>query len=87
MAGLRQRVGRLEREAEGYLYEVLGLPDGTEIRHAPEELLDVLCAVLDGLEHRLLPDLRAMDTNQGMPGLIRAIQSSKARRDGERDRA
>jgi len=86
VASIRGRLDKLEQESEEF-YETLVLPNGTEITYEAGELFDVLCAVLDGREHRLLPYLRAVDTNQGMPGLIRAIESSKARRDGERDGA
>ena len=83
MAGLRRRVGKLEQEAATHIYEVLTLPDGSTIRYEPEELFEVLSAVLDNREHRLLPALRSVGSNQGMLGLIRALESSKARRDGD----
>ena len=78
MASVRGRLGKLEQEAEG-LYETLTLPDGTEIRYEGEEMFEVLCAVLDRREHRLLPYRRQMDTNQEMPGLVRAIEGSRER--------
>jgi hypothetical protein len=73
MGSLSRRLGRLEQEAEGF-YEVLTLEDGTKIRYESAEKLEVLFALLDGREHWLLPYLRAMDTNAGMPGLVRALE-------------
>ena len=73
MGGLDRRLDKLEQEAEG-LYEVLILEDGTKIRYESGEMLEVLYAMLDRREHRLLPYLRAMNTNQGMPGLVRALE-------------
>ena len=73
--GLRDRLRRLEQDAP--LGGTLRLPDGTEIRYGPEELLDALCAAIEGEQHRLLPYLRQIDTNQGMPGLIRALEGSR----------
>lgn len=82
LMGLRDKLKRLEQEAEGNLYETLTLPDGTEIRHAPGEMFEVLSAVLDDREHRLLPYLRQIDTKKGMGGLVRALEASKERRNG-----
>jgi hypothetical protein len=73
VGGLDRRLDKLEQEAEG-LYEVLILEDGTTVKYESGEMLEVLYAMLDRREHRLLPYLRAMDTNQGMPGLVRALE-------------
>jgi hypothetical protein len=70
--GLRDRLRKLERDAP--LGGTLRLPDGTEIRYGPEEMLDALCAAIEGDPYRLLPYLRQIDTNQGMPGLVRALE-------------
>jgi len=70
--GLRDRLRKLERDAP--LGGTLRLLDGTEIRYGPEEMLDALCAAIEGDPHRLLPYLRQIDTNQGMPGLVRALE-------------
>jgi hypothetical protein len=70
--GLRDRLRKLERDAP--LGGTLRLLDGTEIRCGPEEMLDALCAAIEGDPHRLLPYLRQIDTNQGMPGLVRALE-------------
>ena len=70
--GLRDRLRKLERGAP--LGGTLRLLDGTEIRYGPEEMLDALCAAIEGDPHRLLPYLRQIDTNQGMPGLVRALE-------------
>jgi hypothetical protein len=71
--GFRDRLRRLEQEAEG-LYEVLILEDGTKIRYESGEKLEVLYALLDGREHWLLPFFRGVDTLEGMPGLVRALE-------------
>ena len=70
--GLRDRLRRVERDAP--IGGTLRLPDGTEIRYAPEEMLDALYAAIDGREHRLLPYLRSVPTREGMSGLIRATE-------------
>jgi hypothetical protein len=70
--GLRDRLRKLERDAP--LGGTLRLLDGTEIRYGPEEMLDALCTAIEGDPHRLLPYLRQIDTNQGMPGLVRALE-------------
>jgi hypothetical protein len=78
VGSLRGRLTKLEREA-GEFYETLRLPDGTEVRYETSELLEALCAAIDGQEHRLLPYFRQIDTREGMPGLIRAIEGSRER--------
>ena len=51
--GLRDRLKRIERDApEG---GTLQLQDGSEIRYGPEEMLDALCAAIEGEQHHLLP--------------------------------
>jgi hypothetical protein len=80
--GLRRWVKRLERDAEG-LHHTLRLPDGTEVRYTGEEMLHAVSAAIRREEHRLLPHIRQMDTTEGMPGLIRAIEGS--RRQSEAD--
>jgi hypothetical protein len=72
--GLRDRLKRLERNAP--TRGTLRLPDGTEVRYGPEEMLDALCAAIEGREHRLIPYLRQIPTREGMPGLIRAIEGN-----------
>jgi hypothetical protein len=76
--GLKDRLQKVEQEAEGF-YETLELPDGKKVKYEAGEMLDVLCAVLDRREHRLLPALRSMDTTEGMTGLVRAIEGSRER--------
>jgi hypothetical protein len=73
---VRRWIKKLEREA-GDLGGVLRLPDGTEVRYQGEEMLDALLAAIEGREHRLLPYLRQIPTDEGMPGMIRAIEGSK----------
>jgi hypothetical protein len=72
--GLRGRLRRLERHAP--IGGTLQLPDGTEVRYGPEEMLGALCAAMDGREHRLLPYLRSIPSEgeERMPALIRAIE-------------
>jgi hypothetical protein len=74
---LRDRMSRLERRVDG-LYRTLRLPDGTEVRYTDEEVLAALSAAIRQAEQRLLPYIRQMDTKEGMPGLIRAIEGSRA---------
>ena len=78
--GLRGWLRRLERES-GDLYGTLQLPDGTKVRYKSLEMLDALLAAIDGHEHRLRSYLRQAepDTNEGLPGLIRAIEGSGER--------
>ena len=75
---MRGWIKRLERETEEF-YDTLQLPDGTEVRYTGEEMLEALCACIESREHRLLPYLRQIDTREGMPGLIRAIEGSRER--------
>jgi hypothetical protein len=76
--GLKDRLQKVEQEAEGF-YETLELPDGTKVKYEAGEMFEVLCAVLDRREHRLLPTLRQMDTTEGMAGLVHAIEGSRER--------
>ena len=71
-------MSRLERQANG-LFRTLRLPDGAEVRYTSEEMLGAVCAAIRQEEHRLLPYVRQLDTTQGMPGLIRALEESHAR--------
>jgi hypothetical protein len=73
VGGIGRRLGKLERETEEF-YEVLTLEDGTTVKYESAEKLEVLCALLDGREHWLLPFFRAVDTLEGMPGLVRALE-------------
>ena len=52
-------------------------PDGAEVRYTSEEMLCAVSATIRQVEHRLLPYTRQMDTKEGMPGLIRAIEGSR----------
>ena len=81
MGGVRHRLDRLEREAEG-LYQTLTLEDGTKIRYKGEEMLDAISAAIAGEEHPLLPLVRREGTHQGLPGLINVIEASQERRGG-----
>jgi hypothetical protein len=48
-------------------------------------MYEAFVACMNGEEHRLLPYLRQIDTTQGMPGLIRALEGSRARVIRERE--
>ena len=76
--GLRGRMSRLEKQADG-LYRTLTLPDGQQIRYTSEEMMAAVIAAMHDQVHRLLPYLRQMDTKEGMPGLIRQLEESRAR--------
>jgi hypothetical protein len=76
--GLRGRMSRLERQAAG-LYQTLILPDGQQIRYTHEEMMSAVIAAMHHQEYRLLPYIRQLDTTQGMPGLIRQLEESRAR--------
>jgi hypothetical protein len=76
--GLRGRMRRLERQANG-LFRTLRLPGGAEVRYTSEEMMAAVIAAMHQQEHRLLPYVRQLDTTQGMPGLIRQLEESRAR--------
>jgi hypothetical protein len=75
--GLRRWVKRLERDADG-LHHTLTLPDGSKVRYTREEMMDAMIAAIHQDEHHLLPYIRQMDTKEGMPGLIWALEESHA---------
>ncbi len=74
---LRTWLKRLERESEDLRGGTLELPDGTRIPYEGDEMLEALLAAMEGRHHRLLPYLRQMPTNQGMPGVIKALERSE----------
>ncbi len=77
--GLRGRLSRLEEQTRRH-YEVLRLPDGTQVRYTSEDLLDALSAAMAQEGHWLLPSLLRADTNNlGLVGLIGALEASWAR--------
>jgi hypothetical protein len=76
--GLRRWVKRPERDADG-LHHTLTLPDGSKVRYTTEEMMDAVIVAIHQEEHHLLPYIRPMDTKEGMPGLIRALEESHAR--------
>jgi hypothetical protein len=75
--GLRRRVRNLERAA-GHFLEAFTLPDGKVVRYSPPEMLDALAASLRRREHPLLSSVREADTHEGMTGLIRRLEESRA---------
>jgi hypothetical protein len=76
--GLNSKLKRLEKETDGFL-RTLTLPDGQQIRYTHEEMMAAVIAAMHQQEHRLLPYVWQMDTKEGMPGLIRALEESHAR--------
>jgi hypothetical protein len=76
--GLKSRLEHLEKLSE-VLYRTLTLPDGQQIRCTHEEMMAAVIAAMHDQEHPLLPYIRRMDTKEGMPGLIRALEESHAR--------
>jgi hypothetical protein len=76
--GLKSRLEHLERLSD-VLYRTLTLPDGQQIRYTHEEMMAAVIAAMHDQEHRLLPYVRQLDTTQGMPGLIRQLEESRAR--------
>jgi hypothetical protein len=76
--GLKSRLEHLEKLSDG-LYRTLTLPDRQQIRCTHEEMMAAVIAAKHDQEHPLLLYIRQLDTNQGMPGLIRALEESRAR--------
>jgi hypothetical protein len=76
--GLKSRLEHLERLSD-VLYRTLTLPDRQQIRYTHEEMMAAVIAAMHDQEHRLLPYVRQLDTTQGMPGLIRQLEESRAR--------
>ena len=76
--GLKSRLEHLEKLSDG-LYRTLTLPDGQQIRYTHEEMMAAVIAAMHDQEHPLLPYIRQLDTTQGMPGLIRQLEESRAR--------
>jgi len=81
MGRINERLRKLEQEAGG-LYQTLTLRDGTKLMYEPEEMLDAIFAALDGEDHPLMPYIRSMDTPEGIPGLVRTLESSGEGEDG-----
>ncbi len=85
---MRNRLKRLEA-LESELVGVLTLPSGESVRyrlgspHDGGDLYEAFVACMKGEEHWLLPYVRQMDTTEGFPGLIRAIEGSRERVRGE----
>jgi hypothetical protein len=75
MGRLRGRIEKAEQEAGG-LYQTLILEDGREVKYEGEEMLDAILAVIEGEEHPLLPYIRRMDPNKGIPFLVHALEGS-----------
>jgi hypothetical protein len=84
---MRSRLKRLEA-LEAETIGVLVLPSGENVRyrqgslHEPGDMYQALVACMERREHWLLPYIRQMDTNEGMPGLVRAIEASRERVEG-----
>lgn len=78
MGSLEGRLRRLEGAASG-LYSMLYLPDGTRVLHEEVEMLAAVGAAAHGDKHWLLPHIRQVPTNHGLPGLVRSLEDSRAR--------
>jgi hypothetical protein len=70
---LRGRLDKLEKRC-GVCYQTLHLPGGETVRYTPEDSLEAFCASVDDAEHWLLPYFRRADTNEGMAGVIQALE-------------
>jgi hypothetical protein len=87
---MKNRLKRLET-LEGEVLGVLPLPNGERVRyrrgshHDGGDLYDAFLACMKGQEHWLLPYIRQMETTEGFPGLIRALEASRERVVGESD--
>jgi hypothetical protein len=74
-----KRLEALEDETIG----VLTLPSGECVRyrhgslHDCGDMYDAFVACIGRREHWLLPYIRQIDTNEGMPGLVRALEASR----------
>jgi len=85
---MKVRLKRLEA-LEGELVGVLTLPSRESVRYRQGSLYEggdmyeAFVACMDRREHWLLPYIRQLDTNEGMPGLVRAIEASRKRVEGE----
>ena len=80
---LRKKLKRVEQIDE--TFGVLTLPDGTSVRyrlgslHKGGDMYEAFLACMDGWEHGLLSCIRQMDTREGFPGLVRALEGSRRR--------
>ena len=50
-------------------------------------MYEAFLACMDGREHWLLPYIRQMDTREGFPGLVQALEDSRERMEEESDGA
>jgi hypothetical protein len=85
---MRSRLKRLEAlEAEAI--GVLTLPSGESVRyrlgspHEPGDMYEAFVACMERREHWLLPYIWQMDITEGISGLVRAIEASRERVEGE----
>jgi hypothetical protein len=77
------RLRKVEQGAEGP-YQTLTLEDGTKLKYEPKEMIDAIFAAIEGRDHPLLLYIRRMDTDEGIPGLVRALEGNgDAERNGE----
>ena len=72
---VRAKLGKLEERAKQH-YDVLLLPDGTEVYHTGEDAFYALCAVMDQEEHWLLPYLRRAEPIVPLVALVRMLEGS-----------
>ena len=82
---MRSRLKRLE-VLEAETIGVLTLPSGETVRyrqgslHEPGDMYEAFVACMEKREHWLLPYIRQIYTNEGMPGLVRAIEAIREQR-------
>jgi hypothetical protein len=87
---MKHRLQRLEK-LEGEAFGVLTLPDGTSVRYRHGSLNEggdmysAFCACMAGEEHWLLPYIRQMDSAEGFPRLIRALEDSRERAESDEE--
>ena len=75
---LKDRLAKLEQKVTTQ-YDVLYLPDGSEVRFTIEDVLEALAAVIDKEDHWLLPVIRRAGASEGLPGLVNALSTSRER--------
>lgn len=71
----KTKLKKLEQRANQH-YEILHLPDGTVVKYTYDNAMAAFSATIDGRDHWLLPFLRQMDTTIGLPGFVRAWETS-----------
>lgn len=71
---IKTKLGKLERRAQVH-YDVLVLPDGSEVKYPIQDASAAFIACLEGEDHWLLPHLRRAEPKTGLPGLVWALEA------------